>query len=78
MPYSCLQTYSGLFLVTVNPYRTLPIYGADYIDMYREKRRGDTKPHIFATSDIAFHDMLEMRENQSILITSAPQTSLLY
>ena len=37
--------------------------------MYKEKRRGDTKPHIFATSDIAFHDMLEMRENQSILIT---------
>jgi hypothetical protein len=42
--------------------------------MYREKRRGDTKPHIFATSDIAFHDMLEMRENQSILITSVPIT----
>src|SRR5271156_211129 len=37
--------------------------------MYQEKRRGDTTPHIFATSDIAFHDMLEMRENQSILIT---------
>jgi hypothetical protein len=37
--------------------------------MYKEKRRGDTKPHIFAISDIAFHDMLQMRENQSILIT---------
>jgi myosin protein heavy chain len=37
--------------------------------MYKEKRRGDTEPHIFATSDIAFHNMLEMSENQSILIT---------
>lgn len=45
--------------------------------MYREKRRGDTKPHIFATSDIAFHDMLEMRENQSILITYSSLTSVL-
>src|SRR5271163_4808715 len=67
-----VQTYSGLFLVTVNPYRNLPIYGQDYIGLYKETRRGDSKPHIFATSDIAFHDMLEMRENQSILITYIP------
>jgi len=60
--------------VTVNPYRNVPIYGADYVDMYREKRRGETRPHIFATSDIAFHDMLEMRENQSILITYPPNS----
>ncbi|KTW30988.1 uncharacterized protein T551_01540 [Pneumocystis jirovecii RU7] len=64
-----IYTYSGLFLVAVNPYKPLPIYTDDYINMYRNSKRCDSKPHIYAITDLAFHNMLEMRENQSILIT---------
>lgn len=63
------QTYSGLFLVTVNPYCSLPIYSNDYINTYKGKGREDTKPHIYAMADGAFRSLVEEGENQSILVT---------
>jgi myosin protein heavy chain len=64
-----LKTYSGLFLVTVNPYCPLPIYTREYINMYRGRNREDTKPHIFAMADEAFRNLVEEGQNQSILVT---------
>ncbi len=63
------QTYSGLFLVTVNPYCPLPIYTNEYMKMYRGRSREDTKPHIYAMADGAFRSLVEEGENQSILVT---------
>ena len=64
-----IYTYSGLFLVTVNPYAPLPIYGRDYINMYKGRSREDTKPHIFAMADEAFRNLVDEGANQSILVT---------
>ncbi|CAO3656403.1 unnamed protein product [Mucor hiemalis] len=64
-----VYTYSGLFLVAVNPYRGLPIYTEEYIQSYKGKRRGEMPPHIYAVADQAYHDMVQDKENQSILIT---------
>ncbi|KAL1606321.1 class II myosin [Paraconiothyrium brasiliense] len=64
-----IYTYSGLFLVTVNPYCPLPIYSREYINMYRGRSREETKPHIFAMADEAFRNLVDEGANQSILVT---------
>jgi myosin protein heavy chain len=64
-----IYTYSGLFLVTVNPYAPLPIYTNEYVQMYKGRNREDNKPHIFAMADEAFRNMVDENENQSILVT---------
>ncbi|XP_075425194.1 myosin-7-like isoform X2 [Ascaphus truei] len=64
-----IYTYSGLFCVTVNPYKALPVYSAAVVSAYRGKKRSEAPPHIFSISDNAYQYMLTDRENQSILIT---------
>uniref|UniRef100_A0A673G4C0 Slow myosin heavy chain 1 n=1 Tax=Sinocyclocheilus rhinocerous TaxID=307959 RepID=A0A673G4C0_9TELE len=69
IPLSTLQTYSGLFCVTVNPYKWLPVYDSSVVKAYRGKKKTEAPPHIFSISDNAYQYMLSDRENQSVLIT---------
>uniref|UniRef100_A0A452IVJ3 Myosin heavy chain 1 n=1 Tax=Gopherus agassizii TaxID=38772 RepID=A0A452IVJ3_9SAUR len=64
-----IYTYSGLFCVTINPYKWLPVYNPEVVAAYRGKKRQEAPPHIFSISDSAYQFMLTDRENQSILIT---------
>ncbi|MCI4389912.1 hypothetical protein PGIGA_G00116630 [Pangasianodon gigas] len=53
-----IYTYSGLFCVTVNPYKWLPVYDAVVVAGYRGKKRVEAPPHIFSISDNAYQFML--------------------
>ncbi|KAJ8793746.1 hypothetical protein J1605_003557 [Eschrichtius robustus] len=64
-----IYTYSGLFCITVNPYKWLPVYNPEVVAAYRGKKRQEAPPHIFSVSDNAYQFMMTERENQSILIT---------
>lgn len=71
-----IYTYSGLFCVTVNPYKWLPVYTAPVVAAYKGKRRSEAPPHIYSIADNAYNDMLRNRENQSMLITKVLQPKL--
>ncbi|MGH0173168.1 UNVERIFIED_CONTAM: hypothetical protein FKN15_064782 [Acipenser sinensis] len=53
-----IYTYSGLFCVTVNPYKRLPVYDQSVVVAYRGKKRMEAPPHIFSVSDNAYQFML--------------------
>uniref|UniRef100_I3MCB9 Myosin-4 n=1 Tax=Ictidomys tridecemlineatus TaxID=43179 RepID=I3MCB9_ICTTR len=53
-----IYTYSGLFCVTVNPYKWLPVYNPEVVAAYRGKKRQEAPPHIFSISDNAYQFML--------------------
>ena len=55
-----IYTYSGLFCVTVNPYKWLPVYDNHVVICYQNKRKTEMPPHVYSVSDNAYNDMLRL------------------
>lgn len=64
-----IYTYSGLFLVAINPYTNIKIYAQDYINLYHGSPKEDNRPHIFAVAELAYQNLLSQKQDQSILVT---------
>lgn len=64
-----IYTYSGLFCVVVNPYKRLPIYNEAVVEYYNGRKRHERPPHVFAIAEQTYRNMLQDREDQSILCT---------
>jgi myosin I len=56
-------------LVVCNPYKWLPIYEEKVMKQYIHQARIDVAPHIFATAESAYRNMITEEENQCVIIS---------
>lgn len=64
-----IYTYSGLFLVAINPYSNIKIYNQEYIKLYHGSLKEDVPPHIFAIAEETYQNLLSEKIDQTILVT---------
>ena len=54
--------------MAVNPYQILPIYTAEQIKLYKDRKIGELPPHIFAIGDNSYAHMNRYGQDQCIVI----------
>ncbi|KAJ9577049.1 hypothetical protein L9F63_006397, partial [Diploptera punctata] len=64
-----IYTYIGEVCVSVNPYRTMNIYGPEQVSLYKGRELFENPPHIFAIADAAHKEMRQQGRDTCIVIS---------
>ncbi|VFQ67320.1 unnamed protein product [Cuscuta campestris] len=62
-----IYTKAGPVLIAINPFNDVQVCGDAYVTAYRKKLVDN--PHVYATADTAYNEMMEGGMNQSIIIS---------
>jgi myosin heavy subunit len=64
-----IYTSISAILVSVNPFRLLPLYTPEILAKYRDGNPRDLAPHVFQSANTAYTDMLSNNLDQSVVIS---------
>jgi myosin heavy subunit len=65
-----IYTNVSSILIAVNPFRQLPIYNIETLELYKNTpNKATLPPHIFSVADRAFRAMIADMSNQSVVIS---------
>ena len=56
-------------LISVNPFKYLPITGPEHIEMYKNSSGGDAPPHVFQLAERAYRRLIDLNESQAVIIS---------
>lgn len=56
-------------LISVNPFRMLPIYTDEVLRSYRGKNRLEMPPHVYAIAESMYYNLMSYKENQCVIIS---------
>ncbi|XP_064620363.1 unconventional myosin-Ie-like isoform X2 [Lineus longissimus] len=65
----CIYTYIGPVLISVNPFKQIPIFSDKHVDMYQGAASYENPPHVFALTDEMYRNMMIDMENQCVIIS---------
>ena len=66
------QTFTGSILVSVNPFKPLPLYTPNVMKSYHSKPLGAAPPHVYAIADTAYRALNTENTDQAVMIRHVP------
>jgi myosin heavy subunit len=64
-----IYSYVSTILISVNPFKLLPLYTPEMLDKYKTEGSRTLPPHVFAIGDDSYKTMLSEDKSQSVVIS---------
>ncbi|CAK9003080.1 High molecular weight form of myosin-1 (High molecular weight form of myosin I) (HMWMI) [Durusdinium trenchii] len=64
-----IYTNVGTILVSVNPFKLLPLYTADVLEKYKTQGYRNLPPHVYGVADDAYKSMIANQQDQSCIVS---------